>query len=166
VASGKISFRLAPMSGVIRALTVGLLLLPIAFLVSGALWNSVLFVPGLLLAALYGWVWLRHRPQGFVIEPAVLEVIWPLRRRQIERRRIVEARLVDGCDLKRELGWAVRVGVGGLWGGFGWLWTQRRGIVQMYISRTDQLVWLECLNGRPWLISPEQPERFVRALSR
>jgi hypothetical protein len=52
-----------------------------------------------------------------------------------------------------------------LWGGFGWLWTQRRGIVQMYISRTDGLVWIERISDRPWLITPDEPENFVRALS-
>jgi hypothetical protein len=33
-----------------------------------------------------------------------------------------------------EVGWSMRVGAGGLWGGFGWLWTERRGIVQMYFQ--------------------------------
>ena len=59
----------------------------------------------------------------------------------------------------------MRVGAGGLWGGFGWLWTQRRGIVQMYISRTDGFVWIERVGDRPWLITPAQPSAFVRALS-
>jgi hypothetical protein len=59
----------------------------------------------------------------------------------------------------------MRVGAGGLWGGFGWLWTQRRGIVQMYISRTDGFVWIERIGDRPWLITPDEPEKFVRALS-
>jgi hypothetical protein len=35
----------------------------------------------------------------------------------------------------------------------------------MYISRTDGFVWIERVSGRPWLITPEQPEAFVRALS-
>jgi hypothetical protein len=43
---------------------------------------------------------------------------------------------------------------------------QRRGIVPMYVSRPDGLVWSECAGGRPWLISPERPEAFVRALAR
>ena len=59
----------------------------------------------------------------------------------------------------------MRVGGGALWGGFGWLWTQRRGIVQMYISRTDGFVWIERVGDRPWLITPAQPAAFVRALS-
>ena len=35
----------------------------------------------------------------------------------------------------------------------------------MYISRTDQFVWIERKNGRPWLITPEEPDAFVRAVS-
>jgi hypothetical protein len=52
-----------------------------------------------------------------------------------------------------------------MWGGFGWLWTRKRGIVQMYISRTDRFVWIERAGERPWLITPERPEEFVAALS-
>lgn len=74
-------------------------------------------------------------------------------------------RLIDKGELQREIGWGMRVGAGGLWGGFGWLWTQRRGIVQMYISRTDGFVWIERISGQPWLITPDEPESFVRALS-
>jgi len=36
----------------------------------------------------------------------------------------------------------------------------------MYISRTDGLVWIERRGDRPWLITPERPAAFVRALSR
>jgi hypothetical protein len=92
-------------------------------------------------------------------------VIWPLKRREIPREDISNVRLIHGQELRREIGWGLRVGAGGLWGGFGWLWTKRRGIVQMYISCTDRFVWIERANSRPWLITPEQPEAFVRALS-
>jgi hypothetical protein len=59
----------------------------------------------------------------------------------------------------------MRIGAGGLWGGFGWLWTKRKGMVQMHVSRTDGFVWIERKADRPWLITPENPEAFVRALS-
>jgi hypothetical protein len=36
----------------------------------------------------------------------------------------------------------------------------------MYVSRTDGYVWIERSGKRPWLITPEQPEAFVRALTR
>lgn len=69
------------------------------------------------------------------------------------------------AELKHNVGWCARVGAGGLWGGFGWLWTQRRGILQMYISRTDDLVWIERGTERSWLITPERPAEFIRDLS-
>jgi hypothetical protein len=158
------SFPLARMSPLILALTLGLFLLPLLFF-TGALWNRLSALPGLLVLALYAWVWLRFRPSRFVVSRGTLEVIWPLKRRRIPRGSIGEARLIDNDELRREIGWGVRVGVGGLWGGFGWLWTQRRGIVQMYVSRTDGLVWIERIGERPWLITPAEPERFVHALT-
>jgi hypothetical protein len=35
----------------------------------------------------------------------------------------------------------------------------------MYVSRADGLVWIEQGTSRPWLITPERPDEFVRALS-
>jgi hypothetical protein len=160
------SFRLAPMCRLILGLTLMLLALPVIFLAAAIYGPWVLEGPALLLVALYGWVWLRFRPRRFVVHPGMLEVIWPLKRREIPRASISGVRLVDKATLRREAGRGLRVGVGGLWGGFGWLWTQRRGVVQMYVSRIDGLVWIERVNDRPWLITPEQPEVFVRALSR
>jgi hypothetical protein len=159
------NFRLAPMSRLILILTLGLLALPCVFLVSAVFGRSQHVVSALFVVAIYAWVWLRFRPTLFVVRPDVLEVVWPLKRRQIPREDISDVRLIDRRELKREAGWCMRVGAGGLWGGFGWLWTRRRGILQMYISRTDSFVWIERVNGRPWLITPEQPEAFVRALS-
>ena len=121
--------------------------------------------PALLVTAIYAWVWLRFRPSMFIVRPEGIEVAWPLKRRRIPRDDITGIRIMERAELRRELGWGARVGAGGLWGGFGWLWTSRRGIVQMYISGTDQFVWIERKNGRPWLITPEQPLAFVAAIS-
>ena len=149
----------------ILILTVGLLALPLVFL-AGAVFGKELFTtPALLVVAICCWVWLRFRPCQFIVRPGVLEVVWPLKRREIRRDDISAVRLIDRQELRREVGWCMRVGAGGLWGGFGWLWTQRRGIVLMYVSRTDRFVWIERLSDRPWLITPEQPEALVHALS-
>jgi hypothetical protein len=157
-------FRLAPMSPLILILTVGLLALPIA-LSAGAVVQNALVVPALLLIGIYSWVWLRFRPTRFVVHPEAIEIVWPLKRRTLQRDDISDIRLIEGRELLSETGWCMRVGAGGLWGAFGWLWTRRRGIVQMYVSRTDRFVWIERPNARPWLITPEQPEAFVRALA-
>jgi hypothetical protein len=153
------------MSPPIRVLTWALLALPVAFLAGASLGSPALAVPAVLVAGVYGWVWLRFRPTGFEVHPDAIEVIWPWKRRRIRRADVSDVRLIDRDELRREVGWCMRVGAGGLWGGFGWLWTQRRGIVQMYVSRTDRLVWIERAGGRPWLITPERPEAFVRAAS-
>jgi hypothetical protein len=122
--------------------------------------------PGVLVLLIYAWIWTRFRPTGFIVHPHALEVVWPLKRRELDRALITNVCLLTRQELRREVGWGIRVGAGGLWGGFGWLWTARRGIVQMYISRIDQFVWIERLSDRPWLVTPDQPEAFVRALSR
>ena len=158
-------FRLAPMSPLISMLTLLLLALPALFVVIAIFATPVLTLPALFLIVLHTWVWLRFRPTQFIIYPDRLDVHWPLKRRSISRRDIAEARCIDKRALQNVIGRGVRIGAGGLWGGFGWLWTQRRGIVQMYVSRTDDFVWIECVNARPWLVTPEQPEAFVRALS-
>ncbi len=159
------SFALARMSRLIFALTLGLLSLALVFLATSVFGDAPLLLPGLLLVVLYAWVWLRFRPTRFVIHPGEIEVIWPLKRRRIARAGISNIRLISRQELRRETGRCMRVGAGGLWGAFGWLWTQRRGIVQLYVSRTDGLVWIERISDRPWLITPESPEAFVHALS-
>ena len=159
------SFRLARMSPLILTLTFFLLALPFALLAGPLFGNRFLALPAVLMIAMYAWVWLRFRPSRFVVHRGGVRVIWPLKRREIPRDEISNARVIDQQELKREVGWCMRVGAGGLWGGFGWLWTKRRGIVQMYISRTDRFVWIERAGKRPWLITPEEPETFVRALS-
>jgi len=159
-------FRLAKMSSMIRALTIALILLPLVFFASVALGNRLLLTPAVLLVLIYAWIWLRFRPSSFVVFPDTLEVIWPLKCRRIPREDIASVRLINKEELLRQAGKGMRVGAGGLWGGFGWLWSDKRGIVQMYVSRADGLVWIERVSNRPWLITPEDPENFVRALSR
>jgi len=159
------SYELAPMSPGIRVLTLVMLGLPLVLLAGAAFGAWPVIVPGLFIAVLYVWIWTRFRPTRFILRPGFIEVVWPLKRREIRRETINDVRLIGCQDLKNEVGFCMRVGAGGLWGGFGWLWTQKRGIVQMHISRTDQFVWIERRNDRPWLITPENPEAFIRALS-
>jgi len=52
-------------------------------------------------------------------------------------------RILDKPDVKKELGSALRIGVGGLFGGFGLLWTSRRGLIRFYIARLDNFVMID-----------------------
>jgi hypothetical protein len=135
------TFRLAPMSPPILALTAVLFVLPVAFLVLAALWTPLLLGPAVFILSIYAWIWLRYRPTAFVVHPRTLEVAWPLKRREIPRDDISAVRVIDRQTLRREAGWGMRVGAGGLFGGFGYLWTTNRGLVRMYVSRTDRFVW-------------------------
>ena len=154
------------MSTVLRVMTILLFGIPAAF-VSVALSGKAPFLwgPALLVAAIYGHIWLRMRPTRFVVDERGVEVVWPLRREIIPRARIAHARILDREALRQEAGWGMRVGAGGLWGGFGWLYTSKRGVVRMYISELDRFVWIETTDRkRPWMITPEEPEAFVRTL--
>lgn len=159
------TFPLAPMSALIRWLTCALLVLPAALLLSALAFDArVLVVPGVLVAVLYVGVWLYFRPSCFVVAPRELRIVWPTRTRIISSGRLESAREISAGEFCQAFGLAVRIGVGGLWGGFGWLWTRRRGLVDFYISRTDGLVLVELRSARPLLITPERPAEFVRAV--
>ena len=158
-------FRLAPMSPSILLLTLFLLALPVVFVVFALYSTGLMLIPAGFLLLIYGWIWVWFRPRAFAVRPDAVEIVWPLRRREIARRTISSVRLVDRAALRSEVGWGMRVGAGGLGGGFGWLWTTRRGLVRMYVSRLDGFVWIERGAEQPWLITPDRPEAFVQALA-
>lgn len=158
------AFRLAPMSPAIAALTAVLMFLPVAFIAAARLVFPALLLPGILLVAIYAWIWLWFRPTRFEVTPTALEIVWPLRRVSIPRADIAEVRVLSGKAMREEIGWGLRVGAGGMWGGFGWLYTRDKGKVRFYISRTDDLVWIGRKSSEPWLLTPGDPKGFARAL--
>jgi len=159
------TYRLAPMSPDVLVVTLVLLPLPLVFLVLGALWTPLLFAPAGFILVIYVWIWLLARPTAFVVHSRAIEITWPLKHGEIPRDDIRAVRVIDRPTLRRETSLGMRVGAGGLFGAFGYLWTTRRGLVRMFVSRTDRFVWIERTRERPWLITPEQPDAFVRALS-
>jgi hypothetical protein len=157
------SFPLAPMTRDVRVMTLVALCVPVGLvLVAMATRTVPLVVPGLI-ALLYASVWLFWRPTRFEVDDGALRIVWPLRTRVIDRAAIETVRVVAACDLRPEYGAGMRIGVGGLWGGFGLLKT-RRTTFSMWISRTDRLVVVELRGARPLLVTPDDPERFVEAV--
>jgi hypothetical protein len=104
------------------------------------------------------------RPARFEISSDALSIVWPIRRREIARASIGGVQIVTSRELRAECGLLLRVGVGGLWGGFGRLWSSKGIHLDFYVSRTKPLVLVRLRQGRHLLITPEQPERFVDAL--
>lgn len=153
------------MSRDISWLTAFLWLLPVTFVVLARTVSVAFVLPAGFLLLIYALIWFWFRPTRFEVDAAAVTVCWPLRTEAIPRQALRSARIMDAATMKAELGRAFRIGAGGLWGGFGLLHTARQGMVRFYISRTDQFVWLEMNTGRHWLITPDDPDAFLRALN-
>ena len=160
-------FRLAPMSRDLAVMTWIALVLPAWLL--GAAWLSAGPARPALMAAvgltlvIYAVVWLAGRPTQFEIDEQSLRIVWPVRRRVIPRSTVRDARIVTGPEFRSAYGWGMRVGAGGLWGGFGILKTKATTF-SFWISRTDRLVIVELDGANPLLVTPDDSERFVARL--
>lgn len=156
-------FPLAPMSPSIRTLTILLWLLPFSFLAhSFLLGQQFSGAVALTLFLLYGAVWAFCRPSRFELSASGLTIVFPAWTRRVPAKKISEIRGITASEFKEAYGRAMRIGVGGLWGGFGWLWTVKAGSVEFYVSRVDGLVLLEKKNGKKILITPDRPSEFLQ----
>lgn len=162
-------YPLAPMDGLIRVLTWICVAIPLvvglAAIRAPAPARAILFGVAGAMLAMYAFIWLWMRPTGFVVAPDGLVIDWPVRRRRIEAAAVTAARILDRDQLRSELGRIVRIGAGGLGGGFG-LARTAHGLVELWVSRTDWMVLVECTGRRSLLITPADPERFVSELAR
>ncbi|GAB4568376.1 MAG: hypothetical protein Tsb0020_21760 [Haliangiales bacterium] len=160
-------FAIAAMSRGILALTAAMLAVPAIMAAAalaypsarGLLWVAAFMV------AIYLWIWLWWRPSRFEVTPSALILHFPTRRRRFPRERLGRARQLTGPAMRSELGATLRIGAGGVWGGFGWLKTQRRGVVEFYISRQDDYVLIEREGQAPLLLTPADSAGFARALN-
>jgi len=158
---------MAPMCPLVRGVTAVLWCLPLGLGLVGLAGasRSALCGTALMLPLCYAGVWLWCRPAEFCVGQRGVEIRWPLRSRTLPWTELAAAQAAPaGAGLREQLGVAIRVGVGGLWGAFGWIWSTRRGWCTVYVSRTQDLVWLERLGRPPLLLSPERPLEFVEAV--
>ena len=157
-------FPIAPMSRRIGVFTAILLALPIAGLVAGILIPSRLAIlPSLLMGLIHLWVWAYFRPTYFEISGSALKIVWPSRRLEVPLADITAVESLTGQEFKARYGWGMRVGAGGLWGGFGLLITKRETL-RFYVSRLDGFVLINNKTTRTLLITPADPEQFVKIL--
>jgi len=155
------------MSGDVRALTGIALVAPLGLVLAvglaqdpirGTLLGATVFV-----VLVYAAVWLLGRPTAFEVDASGLRIRWPLRSRRIGAGDLAGTEILSRETFRRDFGWGMRMGAGGLWGGFGWLHT-RKGLLDLYVSRTDRFVLVRRRAGRPLLLTPERDEGFVGAL--
>jgi hypothetical protein len=153
-------YKLAKMDAVMWILTAIVFAVPVFFLYTE---EPRLTLAAFGLLALCGAVWAFARPSHFEVTERELLISWPLRSRRIAREDIREALVVTRAEFQQRYGRSVRLGVGGLFGQFGWAWTNE-GLVTTYISTLGPFVLLEVEGARPLLITPEEPDAFVAAL--
>lgn len=163
------AFRIAPMSPSIRIVTaIALAIPPVLYALAAidpasparvTLETSAAFV-----LLLFAAVWCFGRPSFVGVSAEGLLVRFPLRRRTVPADRITSARVLQRAEFQQRYGWGFRIGVGGLWGVFGWLWTRKRGLVEIYVTTTDRWILVEREGGRDLLLSPADPDAVVRAL--
>jgi len=110
-------------------------------------------------------VWLLFRPSWFELSPGGLRIKWPLRRTHIPLSRVESVEMISAQERTDRYGFGMRVGAGGLWGGFGYR-TSNVGLMHMYISRLDHAVILKVRGDKLWMITPRDPQRFVATLRR
>jgi hypothetical protein len=162
-------YRLAKMSPTIAVLTIFLLALPIVFIVMGLTARgeapAVLLTVGWLLLGLWVGIWLWSRPTRFELDGDSIVVVWPWRRGRIPLSEVRSVRVVSVSEFRELYGWTPRIGVGGLWGVFGWLWSRRVGLIDIHASRLDGWVLIERASGHPIVLTPEQPEQFAERIA-
>ena len=159
-------FGLAPMTTGLRVLTWALMVVPLHFAVATTYTHGV--VRSIMAGAcafvvlVYASVWFWFRPTAFFVLADRLRVVWPLRWDEVDLRG-ASVEILSAGDFRARYGFGMRIGAGGLWGGFG-LMRCAGETFRLYISRTDAFVVLRPRVGRSWLITPEDPEGFVREI--
>jgi len=118
----------------------------------------------LLVVVLFVCIWVFMRPSRFELSRGGLEIVWPGRTSRIPMGDIAGVEILSRADFSRRFGRGMRVGAGGLFGGFGLLMTTRGPTMSFYISRVDRFVLVSRVSARNLLITPEDPERFVETL--
>ena len=158
------TFPLAPMNRPIRIMTF-LLLLLLAVIAGGAgvsaamspdAWVGIPVVAFIVL--IVAGVYVFARPTAFVITATQLLILFPGRKREIPLADITGVELLDKDALK---GTIRLFGAGGLWGGFGLMWSRRIGTFDAYVSTWDGLVRLDRRAARPLIITPADAQAFA-----
>ncbi len=150
------------MAGLILWLTVLVLPLPLVMLWLGSMAGGAMIIAAFV-AAVYLFIWLYMRPTWFNVSADGLEIEWPMRRANFPASDIERVEEFTFRAFREQFGWGMRIGAGGLWGGFGLLKT-RSVTFRFYISRLDRFVVIWRNSDRPLMLTPADPTGFVQTL--
>ncbi len=162
-------FPMAPMSPLIRGLTVFTLALPLLFLglalATPRPIDLLLGAVGAFLVAIYAFVFFWLRPRHVELTDDALVIVYPTRERAIPYTSIRGATHYTRGAFRDRFGRGMRIGAGGLWGGFGRYRTQRGGTLDLVVSREDWMVVIERAGAPSLMLTPDRPRAFVEGLA-
>ena len=160
-------FALAPMDMLMRGLTYFLWCLLLVLIgVAVVKGGGVALIAPMIMGTAFAGILIWMRPRAFILTGAGLRIEWPTRSLLIPRTKIVSAERIDQQTFGAEFGWPIRVGAGGFYGTFGYLWTSQGGFVDVEASRGNSGFVLIRTTDRPMLVTPDAPDRFVEAINR
>ncbi len=131
----------------------GMSLLVLTFVPQRFSWPAALLLLTVVLIT-YGF-----SPRGFSLSPDGLRIHRPFGAHVLPYDRIRSARRAQPgelCGLRT-------FGSGGMFGFFGWFWSRRLGHYRAFVTNRREMVLVEA--ERPYLLTPERPEDFLRSLS-
>jgi len=145
-------------------LTIAITGLSLAILGGVAFWGLVLvpirfFWVVVVATSLVVLVTYALSPRGFSLSPDGLRIHRPFGPHVLPYTRIRSARRAQPnelCGLRT-------FGSGGMFGFFGWFWSRKLGHYRTYVTNRREMVLVEA--ERPYLLSPERPDDFLRSLS-
>lgn len=140
-----IRYKLAPMDQYMLRMTKVCLLIPVFFFLTGPLLPYFLIL-AFLITFLYSMIWLRLRPKAFVVDGEAFTIEWPVGKQTWNRSEIVSVEFMTFEKFKKAYGLV--------------FWTNFR----MFISRIDGFVIVNFREGKPLMMTPENPESFIQNL--
>ncbi|WP_443945907.1 PH domain-containing protein [Pedobacter sp. AW1-32] len=101
------------------------------------------------------------RPVHYELTQTALLIRRPVVNVTINPQQIKRATVLD----RKTMGWVMRTfGVGGLFGFYGYFTNAKFGQMTWYATRKDQVVLIETFQGKKIVVSPDNPDQFLKAL--
>ena len=114
------------------------------------------------LSSLYVAVYL-FSPKKYTVTLGGLIIHRPAKNIMIGKSQIKSVRILD----KKSINNALRTfGVGGMFGYYGFFRNAGFGRMTWYVTRTDKVVLIRTIKGKQIVISPDDCEKFIEAITR
>lgn len=118
-------------------------------------------LPAVFILVLTGVCYL-YSPKGYSVNSSFIFVHRLAGKFPISRQEIASVREIDPREMKRA--WRM-AGNGGVFGYTGWYSSSNLGKMRWFVTRRDRAVLVEMQSGRKYLLSPDEPQALLDALS-